>query len=77
MSSIAVEYEVNDGVAVLTLSRPEALNSLTAATWKGLVEGLERANGEYEQAVSLLELLVHDQYHTLLYEMQRNQTADW
>lgn len=46
MTNIAVEYEVTDGVAVLTLNRPEALNSLTAATWKGLVEGLERANGD-------------------------------
>ena len=29
--------------------------------------------GEYERAVALLELIVHDQYHTLLHEIQRKE----
>jgi hypothetical protein len=42
---------------------------------------IRETGGEYERAVALLELIVHDQYHTLLHQMKREQpegdAADW
>ena len=34
---------------------------------------IRETGGEYERAVALLELIVHDQYHRLLHELQREQ----
>ena len=44
MSESPVRYEVDDGVAWLTIDRPEARNALSAAVRQGLWEGVRRFN---------------------------------
>lgn len=52
--SRAVTYEVVDGVAWLTIQRPEARNALNAEVREGLWEGLRRFDGDAEAAVLVL-----------------------
>ncbi len=44
MSESPVRYEVDDGVAWLTIDRPEARNALSAAVRQGLWDGVRRFN---------------------------------
>jgi len=42
----SVRYEAADGVATITLNRPEMRNTLTVETQQLLLEALERARGD-------------------------------
>jgi enoyl-CoA hydratase/carnithine racemase len=46
MSEAAVLYEVTDGVAEITLNRPENRNSMTPDVLAGLADGVARAKGD-------------------------------
>ncbi len=50
----AVTYEVNDGVAVLTLNDPEQRNALSAAIRTGLRNALNRFESDDDAAVAIL-----------------------
>ena len=49
-----VTYEVDNGVAWLTIDRPEARNALSAAVRAGLWDGVRRFNGDDDAAVLVL-----------------------
>ena len=49
-----VQYEVRDGVAWLTINRPEARNALNAAVRSGLFEGVDRFNRDDTARVLVL-----------------------
>jgi enoyl-CoA hydratase/carnithine racemase len=49
-----VTYEVDDGVAWLTIDRPEARNALSAAVRAGLWDGVRRFNADDAAAVLVL-----------------------
>ncbi|EGD55453.1 crotonase/enoyl-CoA hydratase family protein [Gordonia neofelifaecis] len=49
-----VLYEVRDGVAVVTLNRPEAMNAVNAALATGLGEAIERASADRDVRVVVL-----------------------
>jgi enoyl-CoA hydratase len=46
MGDKTVIVEIAEGVAVLTLNRPEALNALNAQVWRALVAALEAADAD-------------------------------
>ncbi len=46
MADKTVIVEIAEGVAVLTLNRPEALNALNAQVWRALVAALEAADAD-------------------------------
>ena len=50
----AVEFEVKDGVAVMTLNRPEAKNALDGAIFEGLRAGYAEINRNPEIRVGVL-----------------------
>jgi len=50
----AVSYRVHNGVAWLTIERPEARNALNAAVREGLFAGARRFNGDSSAAVLVL-----------------------
>jgi enoyl-CoA hydratase/carnithine racemase len=52
--SDAVRYELRDGVAWLTINRPQARNSLNRAVREGLFEGVRRFNADDEAKVLVL-----------------------
>lgn len=54
MSAGPVRYEVDDGVAWLTIDRPEARNALSAAVREGLWAGVRRFNDDDGAAVLVL-----------------------
>lgn len=54
MSTAAVRYEVDDGVAWLTIDRPEAANALSAVVRVGLWEGTHRFNEDRSASVLVL-----------------------
>ncbi|WP_333890741.1 enoyl-CoA hydratase/isomerase family protein [Mycolicibacterium gadium] len=54
MSEEAISYEVVDGVAWLTINRPEARNALNAALRLGLFELVHRFNGDDSAKVLVL-----------------------
>ncbi|TNC29520.1 enoyl-CoA hydratase/isomerase family protein [Amycolatopsis alkalitolerans] len=49
-----VHYEVTDGVAWLTIDRPEAHNALSASVRNGLFDGVRRFNADGEAKVLVL-----------------------
>jgi enoyl-CoA hydratase/carnithine racemase len=49
-----VRYEVDNGVAWLTINRPEARNALNAAVREGLYAGVHRFNGDEDAKVLVL-----------------------
>ncbi len=51
--SDAVDYEVADGVATITLNRPDSLNSLTTETKESLLDAVEQAKRDSSRAVLL------------------------
>lgn len=51
---MSVDYQVHDGVAWLTINRPEARNSLDKATRDGLFAGVRRFNADDEAKVLVL-----------------------
>jgi len=51
---VTVTYEVRNGVAWLTINRPEARNSLNKAVRDGLFDGLRTFNGDDEAKVLVL-----------------------
>jgi len=54
VSSPPVRYEVDDGVAWVTLDRPEAANALSEAVRRGLWEATRRFNDDRSAAVLVL-----------------------
>src|SRR5687767_3215914 len=54
MSESPVRYEVDDGVAWLTIDRPEARNALSAAVRQGLWDGVRRFNVDDTAGVLVL-----------------------
>lgn len=54
MSEEAISYEVVDGVAWLTINRPEARNALNAAVRQGLFDMVRRFNGDDSARVLVL-----------------------
>lgn len=46
MSYKTIRYEVNDGVAVLTLSRPDKLNAFTGVMMNEMIEALDRVDAD-------------------------------
>ncbi|MGB5110072.1 MAG: enoyl-CoA hydratase-related protein [Mycobacterium sp.] len=54
MSEEAISYEVVDGVAWLTINRPEARNALNAAVRQGLFDTVRRFNGDDSAKVLVL-----------------------
>ena len=46
MSYHTIRYEMSEGLAVITLDRPEVMNALNAAMRRELTEALHRARGE-------------------------------
>ncbi|MGK2880234.1 MAG: enoyl-CoA hydratase/isomerase family protein [Mycobacterium sp.] len=54
MSEEAISYEVVDGVAWLTINRPEARNALNAAVRQGLFDSVRRFNGDDSAKVLVL-----------------------
>ncbi len=53
MAEDLVLYEAADGVATVTLNRPQVLNSFTAESLAALHEALKRATDEHQRAVLL------------------------
>lgn len=51
---MTVRYEVDNGVAWLTIDRPEARNALSAAVRQGLWDGVRRFNGDETALVLVL-----------------------
>jgi enoyl-CoA hydratase/carnithine racemase len=51
---VSVTYEVENGVAWLTIDRPEARNALSAAVRKGLWDGVRRFTADDDAAVLVL-----------------------
>lgn len=51
---MSVEYELRNGVAWLTINRPEARNSLNRSVRDGLFEGVRRFNGDDDAKVLVL-----------------------
>src|SRR5690625_1961820 len=51
--STAVDYELADGVATITLNRPDSLNSLTTETKESLLDAVEQAKRDSSRAVLL------------------------
>jgi enoyl-CoA hydratase/carnithine racemase len=51
---VSTEYEVVDGVAWLTITRPEARNALSQAVRDGLWEGVHRFNADDDAGVLVL-----------------------
>jgi dihydroxynaphthoic acid synthetase len=49
-----VRYEVKDGVARLTLNRPEVLNALRGKTFVELAEGIRRAEADHSVGVLVI-----------------------
>ena len=41
-----VEYSVEEGVATITLNRPDRLNALNGAMYQGLIEAFDRTDGD-------------------------------
>jgi enoyl-CoA hydratase len=54
MSDSTVLYDVTNGVATITLNRPEARNALSSALIRELVEAFDRANSDEEVRVVIL-----------------------
>jgi enoyl-CoA hydratase/carnithine racemase len=54
MSDPVVQYDVVDGVAWLTINRPNARNALSAAVRAGLFDGVERFNRDESARVLVL-----------------------
>jgi 2-(1,2-epoxy-1,2-dihydrophenyl)acetyl-CoA isomerase len=52
--SDTVLYELRDGVATITLNRPDALNSLTVETKVALLEALRRAHSDVAARAAIL-----------------------
>ena len=44
MASETILYAVNDGIATITLSRPEKLNALTVAMIREFIDALDQAD---------------------------------
>ncbi len=53
MSFVNVKYELNDGVAIITFNRPEALNALSLQLTKDLFSAIEKAIEDKARAVIL------------------------
>jgi enoyl-CoA hydratase/carnithine racemase len=51
---VSVEYEVRNGIAWLTINRPEARNSLNKAVRDGLFDGVRRFNEDRQAKVLVL-----------------------
>jgi enoyl-CoA hydratase/carnithine racemase len=51
---MSADYAVDDGVAWLTINRPEARNALNAAVREGLWNGIHRFNADADAAVLVL-----------------------
>lgn len=51
---MSVDYEVRNGVAWLTINRPEARNSLNKAVRDGLFDGVRRFNNDAQAKVLVL-----------------------
>jgi len=51
MSYHTIRYEISEGLAVITLDRPEVMNALNAAMRRELTEALHRARGEARAVV--------------------------
>ena len=41
-----VEYSVEEGVATITLNRPDRLNALNGAMYQGLIEAFDQTDGD-------------------------------
>ncbi|MFC4560479.1 enoyl-CoA hydratase-related protein [Nocardiopsis mangrovi] len=52
--SDSVVYQLSDGVATITLNRPDAMNSLTAEAKEALLAAIERAKSDKEARAVLL-----------------------
>lgn len=52
--ALPVLYEARDGIARVTLNRPEARNALSAALMRALTEAFERAGGDPDVRVVIL-----------------------
>ena len=51
-------YQVRDGVATLTLNRPDQPNALTGEMLSALVEGVKRARDDEEVSFAPLTVIV-------------------
>ena len=50
MTYETIRYDVKDGVAVMTLSRPEKLNAFTGRMMHEMIEALDRVDAEIGRA---------------------------
>ena len=51
MTEPVVVYEEREGVAILTLNRPEKKNTLTDAVIEGVANGIDQATRSYRQCL--------------------------
>src|SRR5690606_17280601 len=70
-----VRYEESDSVAILTLNRPERLNTLTEAVVQGVADGIDRATAS--RAVRAIVLRGEGRVFTAGYDLVSMGEAGW
>ena len=71
----AVRYEERDAIAILTIDRPEKLNTLTEAVVQGIADGIDRATAS--RAVRAVVLRGEGRVFTAGYDLVAGEGGGW
>jgi enoyl-CoA hydratase len=74
-SEMAVRYEERDAIAILSINRPEKLNTLTEAVVQGVADGIDRASASRE--VRAVVLRGEGRVFTAGYDLTANEAGGW
>jgi enoyl-CoA hydratase len=75
LSEEPVRYEERDSIAILSLSRPEKLNTLTEAVVQGVADGIDRATAS--QQVRAIVLRGEGRVFTAGYDLVADEAGGW